>query len=173
MPVDNELQSSVLLTLRLKSLRTHCLTLSIKLKIMTEILPSKYPSLQLSGMSLHLIPMLIHTAKEVCTAMYIQHDSLTLVILLLSLLMVGAHLDPFCLQVASWFSPLPPKPASHVLNPMMSQLLLYGIRCFRDMILGDLDFVDLDPSWIRHPLRRKALYVFNCVVGRIEEEFAN
>ena len=47
------------------------------------------------------------------------------------------------------------------------------ICSFRNVFLGDFDLINLDPAWMRYPLRCKALDVFDCVVGRVEEKFTN
>ena len=138
-----------------------------------ETLPSKHPSLQFTSMSLHLIPMLIHTPKEVRTAMHIQHDSLPFISRLLPLFIVRSHLDPFCLQFAPWSAPLPPELSSNLLNAMMAQLLLYVLCAFRDVFLGDLDLVQLHPARVRNPLRGEALDFLDGVVGGIEEKLLN
>lgn len=55
--------------------------------------PCKDSSLQLSSMALKLIPMFIHAPKEVCTPVYIEHDSFAL--LALSSIKISPHLNPF------------------------------------------------------------------------------
>ena len=40
----------------------------------------------------------------------------------------------------------------------------------RNVLSRDSDIVDLDPAWMRHPLRRKSLKLFDCMVRRIVQE---
>jgi len=71
---------------------------NVSLKILAHmklVLPGEDSGLQFSCMSLHLIPMLIRTPKEVSTAVHIKHDSPSGIISLLPLLMICSHLYPF------------------------------------------------------------------------------
>lgn len=134
---------------------------------------SENPSLQLPGMSLHLVPMFIDTPKEVCPAMHIQHDSGPLIIRFPSLIIVGFHLNPFTRQLTPRSPPLPPGLASDFLDSMMSQLLVYQICRLLDVFLVDFDFFGLDPCRMRYPLGSKALDFFDCVVRGIDKELPN
>ena len=115
-------------------------------------------------MSLHLIPMLSHTPEKVRTTMHIQHDPRPRILRRLPLIIIRAHLNPFGLDLTAGPAPLPPCLAPYFLYPMMPQLLLYVFCGFLQVFVRDLDFVDFDPAWVRHPLRGEALDVFDCVV---------
>lgn len=139
------------------------------IKILLEIiLPSKHPSLKLPRMSLHLIPMLIHTSKEIGTTMHIQHHPLPTVPRLLPLMIVRSHLNPFCSQLTPRSSPLPPRLSSNLLDPIWTQLVLYSIRSSLNEVLTDFGFVYFDPVGMRDPLGCEALNIFDCVVGGVD-----
>lgn len=96
-----------------------------KLSNFNQHLPSKNSSLQFPRMSLHLIPMLIHTPKKVRASMHIQHNSPPRILQHLPLIIIRPHLNPLRFDFTPRSPPLPPNFAPHLLNSMMTQLLLY------------------------------------------------
>lgn len=56
---------------------------------------------------------------------------------------------------------------------MVSQLRLQNRSSSGDLLLWDLDLFDLDPSRMRNFLCGEALEVLDCVVGGVEEKFAD
>ena len=114
--------------------------------------------------------MLIHTAKEVCSTMYIKHDSLALFTTLYSLGMMRPHLDPFRFQRLVVPAPLPPFAATNFVNAVMAQLSSESIGCFGNDFVWYFDFIYLDPVGIGYPLGGETLNIFDCVEGGIVEE---
>ena len=43
----------------------------------------------------------------------------------------------------------------------------------RKTFLRYVDLVDFDPAWTGNPLRRKTLYIFDCVMGSVGKELAD
>jgi hypothetical protein len=136
-----------------------------------SILPCQNSGLQLPRMPLQLIPMRIHTSKEICPTMHIEHDSLHRIVSSAPLLEIRPHLNPLGLQIAARPPPLPPRLSPHHFNPMGPQLGPYRIRGGREMFPRDGDMVQLHPVRTGNPLRGEALDVFHCVVRRVEQEF--
>ena len=129
-----------------------------------ENVPCKYPSLQLPGMALQLIPMRIDTAKEIRTTMHIEHDPPAALIRALSGTIVALHLDPLRLEILHGAPPLPPgrTPDSH--DAPRAQLLGDLLRGLREVLLWDGYLFDPHPSWRGDPLRREVLQVLDGVV---------
>lgn len=122
-------------------------------------------------MALKLIPVLIHAPKEVSTPMYIEHYSFAL--LAPPSIKVSPHLNPFRLEKAAIPSPLPPFLAPYFINAVMPELCYKCVCSFGETFLRYRDFVDFDPVGAGNPLRRKALYIFDCMMGSIGKELAN
>lgn len=135
-----------------------------------RIIPSKHSSFQLPRVPLQLIPVRIHTPKEVAPAMDIQHDPLPRIVPALPHLEMRPHLNPLGAHLVPRPTPLPPRLPSHTLNTMAPQLRLYGLRAGREVRLRDRDQVDLDPQGVRHPLRGEALDVLDRVVRGVQQE---
>lgn len=102
--------------------------------------------------------------------MDIQHNSLSRIIRTFTLIIIGLHLNPLCLQFAPRSTPLPPGLPSNLLDAMVTQLFLYRFGRFLDILLRNLDLVYLHPGRMRYPLRSETLYIFDGMVGGIEEE---
>ena len=117
--------------------------------------------------------MLVHTAKEVCPAMHIKHNSLTLSTIMHSLNMVNPHLYPFRFQRLVVPAPLPPFATTHFVNAVMAQLSSESICRLGDDFVWYFDYIHLDPMRVGHPLRGKTLDIFDCVEGGIMEKLAN
>jgi len=96
--------------------------------------------------------------------MYIQHDSLSRILILLPLIIIRSHLNPLRLELALWSSPLPPSLASNLSYAMWTQLLLYCFGPFLEELVGYGDLIYLDPARMGDPLGSKALDVFNGIV---------
>lgn len=117
--------------------------------------------------------MFIYASKKIGTTVYIQHDSLAIVIACFPLSIIPPHFNPFSLQCTPISSPLPPLLTSHLVHTMMSQLSNERICSLRYGILRYSDFVSLDIAWAWYPLRGEALEIFDCVVRGMEEELTN
>jgi len=111
--------------------------------------------------------MFIYAPKETCSAMYIEHNSLSQILVLLPLIIICSHLNPFRLEVALWPSPLPPSFPSDFSYAMRTQLLLYRFRAFFEIFFGYGDFVYFYPVRVGDPLGGKALDVFYSIVRGI------
>lgn len=133
--------------------------------------PRKDSSLQLSSMTLKLIPVFIYAPKEVGTPVYIEHYSFAL--LALPSIKVSPHLNPFGLEKAAISSPLPPFLASYFVNAVMPELCYKCVCSFRETFLRYRDLVNSNPAGTGNPLRRKALYIFDCMMGSIGKELAD
>ena len=66
--------------------------------------------------------MFIHASKKISAAMYVQHDTLAIIVHLLPVIIIAAHLNPLCLQFALVSSPLPPQLPSDAIDSIMAQL---------------------------------------------------
>ena len=124
-------------------------------------------------MSLQLVSMLIYATEEVCSTMYIEHDPFAFFPGRFSLSMISLHLDPFSLQCTAFSSPLPPLLPSNLIDPVVAQLNNDRLRGFKYAVLGYRDFVDFDPARRGHPLRSKALYILDPVMGGIVEKLTD
>jgi len=125
----------------------------------------KDPSLELSSVPLELIPVLVDASKEICAAVDVQHDALAGFAGFLPFVVVGPHLNPLRLERAVGFAPLPPLSAPNLADAVGSQLLLQRRGSMNQLVLGDLDFFDLDPLGMGNPLRGESLQLLNRVVG--------
>ncbi len=135
--------------------------------------PGKHSCIQLPRVSLHLIPMLIHTPKKVGPTMHIEHHTFSFISLLLSSSIIAPHLNPFGLQYTALPTPLPPFTSPNFINPMVSQLGDDSISSLLDWFLWNSDLVYFYPSRSRYPLRGKTLNVFDGMKGCIAEELPN
>lgn len=122
-------------------------------------------------MALHLIAVHVDAAKEVCAAVNIEHDPPTGVLVLLPLVVVRPHLDPFGLQRA-WVGlpPLPPLAPADLANALWSELGFEQAGGVLELVGRDSYVVDLDPLWVRDPLGREGLQLLDGVVGDILQE---
>ena len=125
---------------------------------------------QLARMSLQLIPMLVHTPKEVCASVYVQHYALAGIIGSLALVIVGPHLYPLGPETRVLFPPLPPLATAHGANAFIAQLFLQQCGGAVQVLRRDDKIVHLDPLRDGDPLGRKRLQLFDGVVGRVFEE---
>lgn len=121
-------------------------------------------------MPLQLVSVHIDAAEEVGAAVHVEHDAAPLICCLLAREVVGAHLYPFCPQLAPGTSPLPPCFAADLVDALGTELRLDGCGGFGDLRQGDDDFIRLDPCWIGDFLGGEALELFDGVVGGVEEE---
>lgn len=80
----------------------------------------KYSGPQLSGMSLHLVPVLVYASEEICTTMDIQHNSGPLVAFLFPSIVIASHLNPLGLELATLSSPLPPLASPNLIDAFMA-----------------------------------------------------
>ena len=135
--------------------------------------PCKYSRLKFPSVSLHLITMLIHAAKEVGPAMHIKHDSLALLTAVFPLRIVRPHLDPLRVQCTIVSSPLPPFAAANFVQTVVSQLNSESISCPAYCVLWYCDFVHPNPTWGRYPLGGKVLNIFDSVKGSVVEELTD
>ena len=66
-------------------------------------------------MSLHLVSMLVHASEEIASTVDVKHDPSAFVVLLLAVIEVTTHLDPFAFEnCTSFLAPLPPFIPSHL-----------------------------------------------------------
>lgn len=124
-------------------------------------------------MSLQLISVLVDTAKEIGSAMYIEHYSLPLLPTRFPPGVVSSHFNPFCLQCTFLSSPLPPIFTPKLVHASVSKLSNDSISRFRDAVLRYCDFIDLHPARAGHPLRSETLDVFDGVVRGVIEELTD
>lgn len=117
--------------------------------------------------------MLINAAEEVGSSMYVEHNPFAFLSARFPPSIVPSHLNPFSFQCAAFPSPLPPFLPSNLINTVVSQLRYNRVRCSRYAIMGYFFFVDLDPAWAGHPLRRETLEILNGVAGCMNEELTN
>lgn len=114
--------------------------------------PRQHSCPKLSSMPLDLIPMLIHTPKEVSAAMNIEHYSFATFFCSFPLLVVCPHLDPLRLQISSVSAPLPPLAPSDLVDTLVTQLGDYGISSVVDRFLWYRDPLRPNPSRAWYPL---------------------
>lgn len=127
------------------SCATHCKMLVAIPHLEFSNIPCKNSSFQLPCMSLHLISMLVHTPKEVRTTMDIEHDTFPSFFTFLPLVMICLHFNPLCLQLTTWPPPLPPDFASNSFNSVMSQLRIYSVSSFFDVVCRNGDLIHMNP----------------------------
>jgi|TARA_R110002003_G_scaffold79_7_gene7064 hypothetical protein len=109
-------------------------------------------------MSLHLIAVLVHTAKEVRAAMHIQHYAVSLGdVELFPRIIVLAHFNPFSLQRCAISSPLPPCLPANRFDAFWPKLCADELSRTLQLTGCDLDDLHVDPVRHWHPLRREGL----------------
>ena len=127
-------------------------------KLWREAVPGrKHPRLELAGVALHLVAVLVDASEEVGAAVDIEHDAAARVAAPLALVVVGPHLYPLGLERAAGLPPLPPLAAADLADAIGPQLRLEDGGGVRDLVLGDLLLLDLDPLRVRNPLRGEGL----------------
>lgn len=124
-------------------------------------------------MSLHLISVLLDTAKEITSTMDVEHDSVALAIGTFSFIVIGTHLDPFCFQGTGASPPLPPLPATHLLYAVFAKVCYDGVCGFGHMLVGDCDILSAHPWRVRHYIGSKRLDVVDSLTRSIFEEGAD
>ena len=67
---------------------------------------------------------------------------------------------------------MPPLASANLLDAFHAQLIDQLLSRFCDSLDRNGDLIDLDPAWIGDPLRRKGLYFFDSMMGRVIEEGA-
>lgn len=117
--------------------------------------------------------MLVDAPEIICTAMYVEHHATERFVVFLPLVCIRAHLDPLSLQRALWSSPVPPFPPANLTDAIRPQLSLNQLCCSAEVLVGYGDAFQLDPLWVRDPLRCESLDLFDGVMGGILEERSN
>lgn len=139
-------------------------------------LPCKHPRLELSRMTLYLIPMCFDTAKEICTTMHVQHNAVLTGIMrfpdLLPLIVLTPHLNPFTLKVSRRPSPLPPILPTYSINPFRTEALDDYICSRCQILVGDIDSLRPCPGRAGDPLAAKFLDVLDGVLSGEGKKFA-
>ena len=134
-----------------------------------SVVGRKDSSLQLSGMSLHLVLVLVDAAKEKGTAMDVEHTALAFSAALLSCIVVLAHLDPLGFERDLWVAPFPPGRTSDLLDSVGPKLSLEVLGRSFDGRGGYVNDFGADPSGAGDPLGGEGLEVVDglgCGVGQ-------
>lgn len=126
-------------------------------------------------MTLQLIPMGLHTAKKVGTAVKIQHYALSvrMVVGVFPLLVIRLHLDPLSSEIPRRSTPLPPLLSPHTRCTFATKLLDKSGRSRSEVLLRNDDLGCLHPMRGRNPLGCERLDILDSVFGSIVEELAN
>lgn len=126
-------------------------------------------------MTLQLIPMALHTAKIVGTAMNIQHDALPawMIIRAFPLMVVRLHLNPLSSEISRRSTPLPPFLSPHARYIFGTELVDKSGRSRGEVLLWNEDLGCLYPIRGGNSLSRERLEILDGVFGSIDEELAN
>ena len=108
-------------------------------------------------MALNLVTVLVNTPEIVRATVDIQHHPVARIGILLALLVVGLHLDPFSLERALGPTPLPPLPTADLMEAIRTQLLGEKVGRAREVARGDFDVVNPHPLRVWYPLAREGL----------------
>ena len=92
------------------------------------------------------------------------------VVILISRVIVGAHLNPLGFELCSIPSPLPPLAATDSVDACVAELFDQEICSLCDLSQRYWDRVHLDPSRMWHPLRCECLQLLDRMVSRMVEE---
>lgn len=136
-----------------------------------SVVRREHPRLQLARVSLQLVPVHVHTSKEIRSSVDIEHNLLPGVVVLFPLVVVRAHLNPFGVEgTGVRLSPLPPLASTDLPYALRAELGFEDTRGVLELVGRDGHLVDLDPLGMRNPLRGEGLDLLDRVMRDILEE---
>lgn len=121
-------------------------------------------------MTLHLVAVLVDAAKVVAATVEVQDDAMTRIAGFLSLIGMGAHLNPLGLERLLGPTPLPPQAAPDQRAALLTKLPVYQFGGPRQMFLWYPDVLKLHPLRRRHPLAGKGLQILDGMASRMLKE---
>ena len=124
-------------------------------------------------MSLKLVSVLVHAAKEIGTPMDVEHDPPRRFLGSFPLFIITAHLNPISPERGAWSAPLPPRLSSEQLDSFRAELLSQSKSCLFDCGLRDGQVLGSDPGGRGYPLRGESLDILDGMMRGIDEELAN